>query len=60
MADIQPNGNFDILRIYKTLDTSNFKGCFMCEEIWNFSFVCDYDECFVMKTDDSIVPIGLL
>ena len=34
--DIQPLSNFDIIRICKKLKISNFKGCFMRDEIGQF------------------------
>ena len=49
--DIQPLSNFDIIRICKKLKISNFKGCFMRDEIRN---ICGNDECFIMNTDESI------
>ena len=48
--DIQPLSNFDIIRICKKLKISNFKGCFMCDEIRSF---CGNDECFILNTDVS-------
>ena len=48
--DIQPLSNFDIIRICKKLKISNFKGCFMRDEIRSF---CGSDECFIMNLDDS-------
>ena len=51
--DIQPLSNFDIIRICKKLKMSNFKGCFMRDEIRN---ICDNDECFIMNLDDSSSP----
>ena len=48
--DIQPLSNFDIIRICKKLKISNFKGCFMRDEIGSF---CGNDECFIMNFDDS-------
>ena len=48
--DIQPLSNFDIIRICKKLKISNFKGCFMRDEIKNF---CGNDECFIMNIDKS-------
>ena len=49
--DIQPLSNFDIIRICKKLKISNFKGCFMRDEIKNFS---GKDECFILNTDHSV------
>ena len=54
--DIQPLSNFDIIRICKKLKISNFKGCFMRDEIGNLGVASDAssnDECFVMNLDDS-------
>ena len=48
--DIQPLSNFDIIRICKKLEISNFKGCFMRDEIKSF---CGNDECFILNTDVS-------
>ena len=49
--DIQPLSNFDIfIRICKKLKISNFKGCFMRDEIRNS---CGNDECFILNTDES-------
>ena len=48
--DIQPLSNFDNIRIFKKLKISNFKGCFMRDEIKRF---CGNDECFIMNTDKS-------
>ena len=48
--DIQPLSNFDIIRICKKLKISNFKGCFMRDEISN---TCGNDECFILNTDVS-------
>ena len=39
--DIQPLSNFDIIRICKKFEISNFKGCFMRDEIKSF---CGNDE----------------
>ena len=49
--DIQPLSNFEINRICKKLKISNFKGCFMRDEIRSF---CGSDECFILNTDESI------
>ena len=54
--DIQPLSNFDIIRICKKLKISNFKGCFMRDEISNLGVASDdsnNDECFIMNLDDS-------
>ena len=51
--DIQPLSNFDIIRICKKLRISNFKGCFMRDEIGNLDAVSSNDECFNMNLDDS-------
>ena len=54
--DIQPLSNFDIICICKKLKISNFKGCFMRDEIGNVGVASDArsnDECFVMNLDDS-------
>ena len=51
--DIQPLSNFDIIRICKNLKISNFKGCFMRDEIGNLDVVSSNDECFIMNLDDS-------
>ena len=48
--DIQPLSNFDIIRICKKLEISNFKGCFMRDEIQSF---CGNDEYFILNTDVS-------
>ena len=48
--DIQPFSNFDIIRICKKLKISNFRGCFMRDEIKSF---CGNDECFILNTDVS-------
>ena len=48
--DIQPLSNFEIIRICKKLKISNFKGCFMRDEIRSF---CGSDECFILKSDIS-------
>ena len=48
--DIQPLSNFEIIRICKKLKISNFKGCFMRDEIRSF---CGSDECFILNTDIS-------
>ena len=48
--DIQPFSNFDIIRICRKLKISNFKGCFMRDEIKSF---CGNDECFILNTDVS-------
>ena len=48
--DIQPLSNFEIIRICKKLKISNFKGCFMRDEIGSF---CGSDECFILNTDES-------
>ena len=48
--DIQPLSNFEIIRICKKLKISNFKGCFMRDEIRSF---CGSDECFILNTDES-------
>ena len=48
--DIQPLSNFEIIRICKKLKISNFKGCFMRDEIKSF---CGSDECFILNTDIS-------
>ena len=57
---IQPLSNFDIIRICKKLKISNFKGCFMRDEIRSF---CGNNECFILNTDDSSSarnPLGQL
>ena len=46
--DIQPLSNFDNIRICKNLEISNFKGCFMRDEMKSF---CGNDECFILNTD---------
>ena len=51
--DIQPLSNFDIIRICKKLKISNFKGCFMRDELSNLDAVSNNDECFVMNLDKS-------
>ena len=51
--DIQPLSNFDIIRICKKLKISNFKGCFMRDEISNLDAVSSNDECFIMNIDPS-------
>ena len=54
--DIQPLSNFDIIRVCKKNKISNFRGCFMRDEIGNSdaaSAVSSNDECFVMNLDDS-------
>ena len=43
--DIHPLSNFDIIRICKKLEISNFKGCFMRNEIGSFY---GSDECFIL------------
>ena len=48
--DIQPLSNFDIICICKKLEISNFKGCFMRDEIKSF---CENDECSILNTDVS-------
>jgi hypothetical protein len=48
--DIQPLSNFDIIRICKKLEISDFIGCFMRDEIKSF---CRNDECFILNTDVS-------
>ena len=48
--DIQPLSNFDIIHICKKLEISDFKGCFMRDEIKSF---CGNDECFILNTDVS-------
>ena len=48
--DIQPLSNFDIIQICKRLKISNFKSCFMRDEIRN---LCGKDECFILNTDHS-------
>ena len=48
--DFQPLSNFDIIRICKKLGISNFKGCFMRDEIQSFY---GNDECFILNTDVS-------
>ena len=44
--DIHPLSNFVIIGICKKLEISNFKGCFMRDEIRN---ICGNNECFIMK-----------
>ena len=51
--DIQPLSNFDIVGICKKLRISNFKGCFMRDELRDF---CGNEECFILNTDDSNSP----
>ena len=51
--NIKPLSNFDIIRICEKLKISNFKGCFMRDEIKDF---CDNDCCFIMNIDDSTSP----
>ena len=51
--DIQPLSNFDIIRICKKLKISNFKGCFVRDEIGNLNDGSKNDECFIMNLDDS-------
>ena len=51
--DIQPLSNFDIIRICKKLKISNFKGCFMRDELSNLDAVSNNDECFIMNLDKS-------
>ena len=51
--DIQPLSNFDIIRICKKLELSNFKGCFMRDEVRNLKVSSNNDECFIMNLDDS-------
>ena len=48
--DIQPLSNFDIICICIKLKISNFRGCFMRDEIKSF---CGNDECFILNTDVS-------
>ena len=48
--NIQPLSNFEIIRICKKLKISNFKGCFMRDEIKSF---CGSNECFILNTDES-------
>ena len=48
--DIQPLSNFEIIRICEKLKISNFKGCFMRDEIRSF---CGSDECFILNIDES-------
>ena len=47
--DIQPLSNFDIIRICKKLKISNFRGCFMRDEISYLDAVSNNDECFIMN-----------
>ena len=51
--DIQPLSNFDIIGICKKLKISNFKGCFMRDEIGNLDAASNNDECFIMNLDNS-------
>ena len=51
--DIQPLSNFDIIRICKKLKISNFKGCFMRDELRDFR---GKEECFILNTDASSSP----
>ena len=51
--DIQPLSNFDIIRICKKLKISNFRGCFMRDELSNLDAFTNNDECFIMNIDQS-------
>ena len=51
--DIEPLSNFDIIRICKKLKISNFKGCFMRDELSKLDAVSNNDECFIMNLDVS-------
>ena len=51
--DIQPLSNFDIIRICKTLKISNFRGCYMRDELSNLDAISNNDECFIMNIDQS-------
>ena len=48
--DIHPLSNFDIILICKKIEISDFKGCYMRDEIKSF---CGNDECFILNTDVS-------
>ena len=53
--DIRPLSNFDIIDLCKKLKITNFRGCFMRDEISSLksSKENNRDECFIMNTDDS-------
>ena len=51
--DIQPLSNFDIIRICKKLKISDFKGCFLRDEIKS---IYGNEECFILNTDVSSSP----
>ena len=56
--DIRPLSNFEIIELCKKLRITNFRGCFMRDEIYSLksSKENNRDECFVMNTDDSSSP----
>ena len=53
--DIRLLSNFDIIYMCKKLEITNFKGCFMRDEINSLksSKIYNSGECFLMNTDDS-------
>ena len=53
--DIRPLSNFDIIDMCKKLKITNFRGCYMRDEINSLKYSEKYnsDECFIMNTDDS-------
>ena len=53
--DIRPLSNFDVIDLCKKLRITNFRDCFMRDEISTLksSKENNQDECFVINTDDS-------